>query len=167
MLSKGQMHFSGIGIMSCIFAVSFQINVLPRLNANQGKLWCQRRSVSLNSRHVIYIKPNGIHVLKNSMEPNAGKIFSKCHMLSSQCKEGRCGCDRMAVGFTTTYAISAYHHWRCKFESRSWRGVLNTTLCDEVCQWLAATGSFFRALQFPPPIKLTVTIYLKYCWKWR
>jgi len=25
----------------------------------------------------------------------------------------------------------------CEFESRSWRGVLNTTLCDIVCQWLA------------------------------
>jgi hypothetical protein len=24
-----------------------------------------------------------------------------------------------------------------EFESRSWRGVLNTTLCDEVCQCLA------------------------------
>jgi hypothetical protein len=23
---------------------------------------------------------------------------------------GRRGCDRMVVGFTTTYAISAYHH---------------------------------------------------------
>jgi len=34
---------------------------------------------------------------------------------------GRCGHDRMVVGFTTTYAISAYHH--CEFESRSWRGV--------------------------------------------
>ena len=22
----------------------------------------------------------------------------------------KCGCDRMVVGFTTTYAISAYHH---------------------------------------------------------
>ena len=32
--------------------------------------------------------------------------------------------DRMVVGFTTTYAISAYHHYRCKIESRSWRGVL-------------------------------------------
>jgi len=21
---------------------------------------------------------------------------------------------------TTTYAISAYHHWCCEFESRSW-----------------------------------------------
>jgi hypothetical protein len=25
----------------------------------------------------------------------------------------------------------------CEFESRSWRGVLDTTLCDKVCQWLA------------------------------
>ena len=32
------------------------------------------------------------------------------------------GRDRMIVGFTTTYAISVYHHW-CEFESRSGRGV--------------------------------------------
>jgi hypothetical protein len=25
-------------------------------------------------------------------------------------RRGRRGCDRMVVGFTTTYAISAYHH---------------------------------------------------------
>ena len=30
--------------------------------------------------------------------------------------------------------------------------LLNTTLCDTVCQWLAAGGRFLR---FPPPIKLT------------
>jgi hypothetical protein len=35
----------------------------------------------------------------------------------------RRGRDRMVVGFTTTYAISAYHHWCCEFESRSGRGV--------------------------------------------
>ena len=47
------------------------------------------------------------------------------------------GCDRMVVRFTTTYAISAYHHWCCEFESRSgWQ------LCDKVCQWLA-TGRWF------------------------
>ena len=49
---------------------------------------------------------------------------------------GRHGSDRMVVGFTTTYAISAYHHERCVFESRSWRDELDTTLCDEVCQCL-------------------------------
>jgi len=35
---------------------------------------------------------------------------------------GRRGRDRMVVGFTTTYAICAYHHWCCEFESRSGRG---------------------------------------------
>jgi hypothetical protein len=33
------------------------------------------------------------------------------------------GRDRMVVGYTTTYAISAYHHWCCEFETRSGRGV--------------------------------------------
>ena len=48
------------------------------------------------------------------------------------------------VGFTTTYAISAYqyHHWSCEFEPHSWRGILNTTLCNKVCQ-LLATGRWF------------------------
>jgi hypothetical protein len=29
----------------------------------------------------------------------------------------------MVVGFTTTYAISAYHYWCYEFKSRSGRGV--------------------------------------------
>ena len=48
----------------------------------------------------------------------------------------------MVVGFTTTSAISAFHHLSCEFEPHSRRGVLNTTLCDKVCQWLA-TGQWF------------------------
>jgi len=39
------------------------------------------------------------------------------------CHGGRRGLDHMVVGFTTTYAISAYHHWCCEFESRFGRGV--------------------------------------------
>ena len=35
----------------------------------------------------------------------------------------RRGCDRMVVGFTTTYVISIYHHCCCEFESRSGQGV--------------------------------------------
>ena len=38
-------------------------------------------------------------------------------------KKGRRWRDRMVVGFTTTYAISAYHHWCREFESRWGRGV--------------------------------------------
>jgi hypothetical protein len=30
----------------------------------------------------------------------------------------------------------------CKFEPCSWQGVLDTTLCDKVCQWLAADQWF-------------------------
>ena len=43
---------------------------------------------------------------------------------------GRCGRDRMVVGFTTTCTISVYHQYCCELEPRSWRGVLDTTLCD-------------------------------------
>ena len=42
----------------------------------------------------------------------------------------------MVVGFTTICAISAYHHKNCEFKSRLWWGVLDTTLCAKVCQWL-------------------------------
>ena len=42
--------------------------------------------------------------------------------------------DRMVVGFTTTYAICAYHNRSCEFKSRSWPGVLDTTLVDKVRQ---------------------------------
>jgi len=48
----------------------------------------------------------------------------------------------MVVGFTTTCASSVYHHKSCKNESRWWRGVLDTILCDSVFQWLA-TGRLF------------------------
>ena len=50
------------------------------------------------------------------------------------------GGDRMVVGFPTT---CAYHHSSCEFEPCSWRGVLDTTLCDQVCQWLVAGQWFF------------------------
>ena len=46
----------------------------------------------------------------------------------------RRGCDRMVVEFIATCAISAYHHKSCEFEPRSWRGVLYTTPCYNVCQ---------------------------------
>ena len=42
--------------------------------------------------------------------------------------QGRRGRDRMVVGFTTPYGISAYHHWWCVFEPRSGRGVQHYVL---------------------------------------
>ena len=55
---------------------------------------------------------------------------------------GRHGHDRMVVGYLTTCAIIAYHHYICEFEPCSWRGILDTTLYDKNCQWLA-TGRWF------------------------
>ena len=34
-------------------------------------------------------------------------------------KRGRHSRDRMVVGYLTTYAISAYHHQHCEYESPS------------------------------------------------
>jgi hypothetical protein len=57
--------------------------------------------------------------------------------------------DRMVVGFTTVYAISAYHHWCCGV--RISIGARCTTLSDKVCQWLA-TGQWFSP---GPPVSST------------
>ena len=68
-------------------------------------------------------------------------------ILESSCS-GKMGCRgryRVVVGFTTTCAIGAYHHYSCDFEIRSWRGVLDTTLCDTMCQRLV-TGRWFSPI---------------------
>jgi hypothetical protein len=44
---------------------------------------------------------------------------------------GRRGRDRVVVGFTTTCATSAYHHYSCEFEPHSWRGILDYR--DKIC----------------------------------
>ena len=57
----------------------------------------------------------------------------------SQCGQTK---DYKIHGLTTTYAISAYYHQHCESESHLWRGILDTTLCDKVCQLLATDGWF-------------------------
>jgi hypothetical protein len=69
---------------------------------------------------------------------------------------GRRGHDHMVVGFTTTYAISAYHHWCCEFESRSGQSVQHYVI--KFVRDLWQVSGFLRVLWFPPPIKLTATI---------
>ena len=64
--------------------------------------------------------------------------------------------DNFIYVFTTTYAISAYHHLSCELKSRAWGGALDSTLCGKNCQWLAP--GFLLVLWFPPPIQLTSTI---------
>jgi hypothetical protein len=48
----------------------------------------------------------------------------------------------MVVGFTTTCAISAYHHWNCEFEPRSGEMYLIQHYVIKFCQWLAI-GQWF------------------------
>ena len=68
--------------------------------------------------------------------------------------QGHRGRDHMVVGFTTTNAISAYHHWCYELEYRS--GQRCTTLCDKVFSDLRQVSGGF--LRIPPLIKLTATI---------
>jgi hypothetical protein len=61
----------------------------------------------------------------------------------------------MAIGFTTTYAISANHHWSCEYKSRSLRGESVTTLCDKVCQWFVAGRCFSPGTPVSPQCRLS------------
>jgi hypothetical protein len=73
-----------------------------------------------------------------------------------QAYRGRRDRGRMVVGFTATYAISAYHPLCCEFESRSGRGVQHYVI--KFASGLRQVGGFLRVLRFPPRIKLTATI---------
>ena len=82
------------------------------------------------------------------------EIYLQWHSLLQG--KGRRVRDRMVVGFRTTYAISAYHHQCCEFESRSGRGVQHCVI--KFVSDLRQVGGFLWVLRFPPPIKLTTTI---------
>jgi hypothetical protein len=67
----------------------------------------------------------------------------------------------MIVGFTTTCVINAYHHLSCEFEPRSWRGALDTTICDTVFQsratgrWLSPVSSTNKTDWLKKPTKFS------------
>ena len=63
---------------------------------------------------------------------------------------------RMVVEFT----MIAYHHLSCEFEPHSWRGVLDKTLCDKVCEWLA-TGLWISLGTPISATKVVTEIFLK------
>ena len=75
---------------------------------------------------------------------------------------------KVSLSIYSNYIIILWP-WSCGswFKPRSWRGELDTTLCDKVCQWFVVikfvsdlwqVGGFLWVLQFSPPIKLTTTI---------
>jgi hypothetical protein len=71
--------------------------------------------------------------------------FPWSYIFLSMARRGRRGRDRMVIRFTST--IYNYLCNRCleplKLRVRSWRGVLDTTLCNKVYQWLATSRWFF------------------------
>jgi len=66
--------------------------------------------------------------------------------------------DRMVVGFIATYAISAYHHKHCNFESCSGEVYSKQHYVIKFVSDLQQFGGFLWVLRFPPIIKLTITI---------
>ena len=70
-----------------------------------------------------------------------------------------------AVWFTTSYAISAYHYYHYEFESHSGEVYSIRHYVIMLVTDLWQVGGFLRVLRLLPPIKLTATIQLKYCWK--
>ena len=60
--------------------------------------------------------------------------------------------DRMVVGFTTTYVISAYHHLHCEFELCSGEVYSIQHYVIKFVNDLRQDGGFLRVLRFPPPL---------------
>jgi hypothetical protein len=83
---------------------------------------------------------------------NYTRYCSYCYHLCYWYRDGR---ERMVVRFTSTCAISAYHHKSCDFKSCSWRGIPDRTYVIKFVSDLQQVGGFIKVLRFPPPIKLT------------
>ena len=71
---------------------------------------------------------------------------------------GRRGRDHMVVGAITTYAVNAYHHFHCEFETCSDEVFLIQHYVIKFVNDMRQVGGFLRVLQFPPPINLTAMI---------
>ena len=131
-----------------------------------GELRCSRRVSSFcstgDTRHCVTLVTNtrinhewwkGQEVLLKTIEntPILRKIIleSKQHLIK-----------KLFPDLNNILATGIQGEWY------KYQHALDTTLCDKVCQWLQQVGGFLRELWFPPPIKLTAMIELKYCWKW-
>jgi len=68
-----------------------------------------------------------------------------------QTDRGRRAHDHMVIGFTTTYAITAYYHWCCEFKSRLGRGVQHYVI--KFVSDLRKVGGFLWVLRFPPKVE--------------
>jgi hypothetical protein len=81
--------FTNISVISWLSVLLVEETVEPREYHRKTHLLSEKRSITINNFFCFY------------KDHETG-----CH-----------GRDRMVVGFTTTYAIGAYHHKCCDFES--------------------------------------------------
>jgi hypothetical protein len=94
----------------------------------------------------VHLAMNGIQthklgILNNYIIICSSLVIHYIKIFRTTCNwRGLRGRERMVVGFTTTYAISAYHLWCYEFESHSWRGVLDTSTIKQL-----AVGSNVQA----------------------
>jgi len=75
--------------------------------------------------------------------------------------------DRMVVGFTTTYAIGAYHHWSNNFESHSWlTTVTYNRLVDSLGTPISSSNKTDRhdIAEILLKVELTITLTLACSW---
>ena len=134
-----------------IFVILLEIHIYINMSEccvigeiNHLALWNNSNMTKGYTRH---ISPFSINTHSYNLQYMYGRWLSKrsqrTHRLQNILKletpsptinswRGRHDRKRMVVGFTITFA---YHHYSCEFESRSWQGVLDTALCDKVCQF--------------------------------
>jgi hypothetical protein len=75
-------------------------------------------------------------------------VILLCYNMHQVICRGLRDCGRMVVWFTTTNAISAYHHWCCEFESRLGWGVKHYVI--KFVSDLRQAGGFLRVLPVSP-----------------
>ena len=86
-------------------------------------------------------------------------IISFIHLAILILMQGfRHGRDRMVVGFTSTYATSAYHPISCEFDSPSDKVYSIQHYVIKFVSDLRQFSVFLWVLWFHPPIKLTAMI---------
>ena len=65
------------------------------------------------------------------------------HMSWSFCLQREVMFCFVDIGWILLFKLSFHNYHKYQiYEPRSWRGVLDTTLCDKVCQWLATCRWF-------------------------
>ena len=94
-------------------------------------------NLTINTMKIVMYQCN-----MNSMKIKIDSVFPRNSVRHDTCTIR----GDLCVGWTPwlygTCAISAYYHLICEVEPHSWPGVLDTTLCDKVCQWVV-TGRWF------------------------